>query len=71
MKKKVIKLENLPAKAPAPLTLSTAIALDFWNAPGWLWGALGLLFIMIWGAAIYKMVKEKPVDIFEDGKNNN
>lgn len=63
--KKVIKSVDLPSKLPVFPTLTTILALDYWNAPQWLWGALGFLFIIAWVAAIIRIITDVEVDIFE------
>jgi len=63
--KKVLNPRNLPARPPLYNTLVVAIALDYWNAPQWLWGVFGALYFMIWIVTIYSMIIEKQTDIFE------
>lgn len=63
--KKVIDAKNLPGKLPIWSTLTTALALDHWNAPEWLWGALGLFFLIGWIAVIASKSREEQVDMFE------
>lgn len=64
--RKVLKMNNLPARIPIFKTLSTGIALDYWNAPQWLWGALGLFFLIGWIVAIYEIVTQESVDLFKN-----
>lgn len=66
MKRKVIKLSNYPTRLPVYNTIITAMALDYWNAPQWLWGALGILFLIIWIVSFYLIFKEEQVDIFNE-----
>jgi len=65
---KAIKPQNLPARAPVFSTLTTVLALDHWNAPDWLWGSLGLLFLSIWIFFIVAKAHEQTVDIFKNRK---
>lgn len=60
---KVIRRNNLPKKLPVIGTLVMFLALDHWNAPQWLLGAMVILCIMIWCATIYSMVKDEEVDL--------
>lgn len=64
--KKVLSGSNLPAKLPLWSSLTTAIALDYWNAPEWLWGCLGLLFLLAWIAWIIGIATQEKVDLFEE-----
>jgi len=62
---KVISTKNLPVKMPIWSSITAALALDHWNAPEWLWGAVGLFFILGWVVIIISMVKQEKVDVFE------
>lgn len=64
--RKVIKRGILPAKLPLFQTLTLALALDYWKAPGWAWGACGLLTIIIWVVEIMGVILQEEVDIFEE-----
>jgi hypothetical protein len=58
MKRKVIHKKNLPVHLPLSLTIALYLLLDRSNAPGWVWGALGVLLLLdrsnapgwVWGA---------------------
>lgn len=63
---KVIDNKNLPTKPPIFPTLVTAIALDYWHAPQWLWGALGLFWVIVWIACISVISKQEKTDIFAE-----
>ena len=62
----VLSPENLPTRFPIAWTLVYVFALDKWNAPQWLWGAVGLLILLMWIGAITQKIKEKRIDIFKD-----
>lgn len=64
--KKVISTNNLPARLPIYQTLTAWIALDYFNAPQWLWGAIGLFFIILWIVAIITISNQKHIDLFDD-----
>lgn len=57
-------------KLPIMQTLTIAISLDYWNAPEWLWGGVGLLVLFAWIFAITGMVTQSEKDIFEDNNKN-
>ena len=64
--KKVISRKNLPTRMPLLGTIVYATALDYWNAPQWAWGAVGLLIVVAWiGWGLSKVREEKQDDIFE------
>lgn len=62
---KVIKRSNLPKKLPVIGTLVMFLALDYWNAPQWLLGAMGILYLLIWCVIIISIIKEEEVDLFD------
>jgi hypothetical protein len=64
--KKVINSKNLPSRMPLLGTIVYATALDYWNAPQWAWGAVGLLIVVAWiGWIVAKVREEEQDDIFE------
>lgn len=63
---KVISRKNLPSQSPLPGTALWTTVLHYWNAPQWLWGAMGLIFLLVWIRWVILIIKEKPVDILED-----
>lgn len=58
----VINSRNMPARLPLFQTLTTALALDHWHAPGWLWGALGVVFLVIWIASISDVLNTEELE---------
>jgi hypothetical protein len=62
-KNRVIKRENLPLKISIWNPLTCFLALERFNAPGWLYGALGVLFLFADIAAIYRILTETEVDL--------
>lgn len=67
---KVIKPSNLPSRFPTLHIVLAALALDYWNAPGWVWGVvmtiLGLFFIV----ALVNNFRQEETDIFEAIESN-
>lgn len=63
--KKEIKLSNMPSRPPIVSTLAVYLAMDRWHAPGWIWGALGLLFLILWASEICGMFLRESVDVVE------
>jgi hypothetical protein len=55
----VIPWSHLPAKLPLVQSIVAWMALDFYGAPGWLWGVLGTLFAALWVAAIVAMGRQE------------
>ena len=66
---KVISNSNLPSKLPIWSSITAALALDYWNAPEWMIGAVGLFFIVTWILMIIDMATQEKVDVFEEVKN--
>lgn len=63
---KVLSNKMLPVNLPIYQTLTTGIALDYWNAPEWLWGALILFFIIIWVLVINRIFTEEKIDFLNE-----
>lgn len=62
---KVISRRNLPGKLPLLQTLVAILSLDYWNAPQWLWGVVGIILTMYWIVDIFFIINSKQVNIFE------
>jgi hypothetical protein len=67
---KVIKRNQLQATLPTTATISMFLLLDRFHAPGWLWGAMGLLFAIFWVGAIYAMCVQEAVQLKELTSND-
>ena len=66
---KQISWKCLPTPIPVNSSVLCWLALDHWKAPGWLYGACGVLLGVIWVAWIYGLFAYETVDIFEkDGR---
>lgn len=63
---KVIKRTNLPARLPLFETLIVITVMDYWNAPQWLWGVIGVLLFVVWICSLITIFRQKGVDIFSD-----
>lgn len=68
MKRKVISPKSLPTKLPVWQTLVAFLALEYWDAREWIYGACGLFFFIIWLTAIINIIREQRVDIFDKDK---
>lgn len=66
--KKVIKRSNIPTYLPFWKMLLSALALDYWHAPGWLWGAAGTLFLVDIIVTLIKWSGEEEIDLLKDHK---
>ncbi len=66
--KKVLSEDNLPARLPLFQTLTLWLFLREIHAPQWVWGSLGVLFLVFWIGAVCNLIREDRVDIFRDGK---
>ena len=61
---RVIHRKNLPIKLPITQTLTIFLAMDYWNAPEWLFGVVCFSAAIIWGATIYSITTQKMEDVF-------
>lgn len=64
-KRKVISDDALPSRIPVTQAVVCWLALDHWHAPQWLYGAMGLVFVLAIIAGIVGIAKQEKVDIFE------
>src|SRR5690606_39741913 len=69
-RKKVISRSNLPARSPILSTIVFALAMDYWNAPQWLWGAIGLFMLVIWIAWIMTFFIHDEIDVISKYQSN-
>lgn len=69
--KKVISKKNLPTRSPILATVVYVLAMDYWNAPQWLWGAVGLLLVFIWIAWIVSFFNQDEIDIMSKWNDNS
>ena len=59
-----IHRKNLPTRLPITQTLTIFLAMDYWNAPEWLFGVICFSAAIIWAAAIYSISTQKTEDVF-------
>ncbi len=65
-KKKVIARRNLPIRFPLSITALAYLFLDKFNAPGWIWGAAGVVVLIYWAVAFFGFGwGEEEVDLFK------
>lgn len=46
--RQVLAAANLPMRMPLWPTFTAWVALDYFHAPGWLWGMTALFFVAAW-----------------------
>lgn len=52
-KKKVVAMKYLPTRAPSLSTIVMWLFLDRLHAAQWIWGAVGVVYVVAWIAFIY------------------
>lgn len=62
---RVISPKNLPHKLPFTGTLVCILSLDKLSVPDWVWGAFGVLAVLVWITAITLLVKAEHVDLLK------
>ena len=60
-----IHRQNLPTRLPITPTLTIFLAMDYWDAPEWLFGVVCFSAAIIWGATIYSIATQKLEDVFK------
>lgn len=68
-KKTVISFKNLPMRMPLSFTALWALVLDRLNAPGYVWGAVGVLMLAIWFAWIHDVIQREEREIWFSGED--
>jgi hypothetical protein len=61
-----IHRKNLPTILPITPTLTIFLAMDYWDAPEWLFGVVCFSLAIIWAATIYSIWNENTEDVFKD-----
>jgi hypothetical protein len=64
--KKVISYKNLPAKIPLTQSAVCLLALDYYNASEWVWGAAATFFSIIWIVRIVRVCTQVEADVLKD-----
>jgi len=59
----VIKRSNLPIRLPIFPTAVAFLLLDRFHAVGWVWGAVGTVFLLAWIGIFVAWVKEDEVEL--------
>lgn len=59
----VISPKNIPASLPYSATIATGLLLDRINAPGWVWGALGTVFAVVWVSVVIDISTRKETKV--------
>lgn len=62
---KVISRGQFPARLPTVATIAWFLLLERFHAPQWLWGIAAFLAVIFWGACIYAMYVQEPVQLRE------
>lgn len=57
----VIDPKYTSTKLPIFGTILAVLALDYWNAPGWLIGVVGTIMVVLWITAIVLVIQQKFV----------
>lgn len=64
-RRKVLDAKQMPTRLPMIGTLVWYLILDKFDAPGWLWGVMGTLFVLLWIAAVVGIWTQDSVEIAE------
>jgi hypothetical protein len=64
--RKVLSRKNIPSKLPIWNSLTCWLSLEYFKAPQWLYGAMGVLFVIIWTYCILYILTEKQTELPND-----
>lgn len=62
---KVVSFKQLPSQLPTTGTAVWLLVLDRLHAPGWVWGVVITLLVLIWIIVIVMMIKKQQVELRE------
>ena len=62
---KVVDYTNLPGKITIIQTIVALLALDYWNAAQWLYGAVGVFLVVSWIVNLAKIFTQEKVKLFD------
>lgn len=61
----VLSRKQMPTSVPVFETLTLFLILERFNAPQYVWGAIGVVWIFIFIACVVSVIKQKYVELFE------
>ena len=67
---KVIKRVNSPAKLPLTFTAVAYLLLDKFNVTEWVWGAAGIILLIMWIGSITALFMQDCIDIFDKSQKH-
>lgn len=59
----VIKRTSLPAQSPVLFTAVMWLLLDRLDSPGWVWGSVGLLVVLMWIGTVMRWATDSDADV--------
>lgn len=62
---KTYVINNRRPKLPVLFTAVFYLLLDKFNAPGWVWGATGVIMFVIWALVLYALFACETLDIWQ------
>lgn len=63
MKNKVINYKNLPARFPLIQVFLVITAINYWNAPEWIYWAVWLFYSLAFVSAIIGLIKQEYINL--------
>jgi hypothetical protein len=68
-KRTVISRDNMPVSSPITTGILWYLLLDKTHSPQWVYGAVGVLYLIIVANIIYHWVDDKEINIFKKMKD--
>jgi hypothetical protein len=66
--RKVVHASELPVRLPIYPTITLWLLLDRTEAPGWVWGATGVLMLIVWIGAVIQLSTQHQTRIWPQSK---
>lgn len=70
-KRIVLPADHFPTRPPTLMTAVAYMGMDIYGAPGWLWGAVGVVLGIVWLGWIVQLFREevKPLAGYGEQKD--
>lgn len=59
----VLSMTNMPLRLPWQATILLWLLLDRLHAPGWVWGAVGFLLVIVWISWLIDVCTHRNVEL--------
>lgn len=69
--RKVIHPSNLPMRPPFLFTGLAYILMDYYEAPDWVFGSVGLFLVLLWIIWVIDVINREHIDVLNKEKSDD